>query len=275
MSRMVKAMKPRALTQNRRILRITRNPAWGRLPSWHRRSRVWGHGQSARILRSLPAGCRAHSRARRARLRAILPLPRAAWGRRTASPPSIASTSAGFNLGDFRPPPSPRHRLRDVGRGRFLGLRGSSRLGAAPRRAKQVQRNGSGARDVQPQLPGRRQEPAAAHDLRRWRRDAIREAEERPNPHVIPITRKQLEGVRDPMTAAFSLRAPDPDGDPRSAIRPFRCSTARRDSTDPQAERTVKLQKNSSTKLSGSRCRCPRGSRSPISATGPTIPASS
>ena len=38
----------------------------------------------------------------------------------------------------------------------------------------------------------------------------------RPNPHDIPITKEQLEGVFDPMTAAFLyVRSENPNGDPK------------------------------------------------------------
>ena len=75
----------------------------------------------------------------------------------------------------------------------------------------------------------------------------------RPNPHVIPITKEQLEGVLDPMTAAFLFaRSGNPNGDPKVC-----------DQTIPvfdgeaqfnlilKPKRTVKLQKNSSTGYSG------------------------
>jgi hypothetical protein len=75
----------------------------------------------------------------------------------------------------------------------------------------------------------------------------------RPNPHVIPITKEQLEGVFDPMTAAFLyVRSDNPNGDPKVCDQtiPVFDGEARFDIV-LTPKRTVKLQKDASTGYSG------------------------
>ena len=75
----------------------------------------------------------------------------------------------------------------------------------------------------------------------------------KPNPHVIPITKEQLEGVFDPMTAAFLYsRSENPNGDPKVCDQtiPVFDGEARFDIV-LQPKRTVKLPKDASTGYSG------------------------
>ncbi len=75
----------------------------------------------------------------------------------------------------------------------------------------------------------------------------------RPNPHVIPITKEQLEGVLDPMTAAFLYaRSPNPNGDIKVCDQTIPVFDGEaRFNLILKPKRTVKLQKNSSTGYSG------------------------
>jgi hypothetical protein len=75
----------------------------------------------------------------------------------------------------------------------------------------------------------------------------------RPNPHVIPITKEQLEGVLDPMTAAFLFaRSGNPNGDPKVCDQTIPVFDGEaRFNLILKPKRTVKLQKNSSTGYSG------------------------
>jgi len=75
----------------------------------------------------------------------------------------------------------------------------------------------------------------------------------RPNPHVIPITKEQLEGVLDPMTAAFLYaRSGNPNGDPKVCDQTIPVFDGEaRFNLILKPKRTVKLKKNSSTGYSG------------------------
>jgi hypothetical protein len=73
------------------------------------------------------------------------------------------------------------------------------------------------------------------------------------NPHVIPITKEQLEGVFDPMTAAFLyVHSNNPNGDPKACDQtiPVFDGEARFDIV-LTLKRTVKMQKDASTGYSG------------------------
>ena len=93
------------------------------------------------------------------------------------------------------------------------------------------------------------------------------------NPHVIPITKEQLEGVLDPMTAAFLYtRSGNPNGDPKvcdQTIPVFDGEARFNFILEPK--RTVKLQKNSSTGYSGFAAVC-RVKLIPISGYRPDNP---
>lgn len=95
----------------------------------------------------------------------------------------------------------------------------------------------------------------------------------RPNPHVIPITKEQLEGVLDPMTAAFLYaRSGNPNGDPRVCDQTIPVFDGEaRFNLILKPKRTVKLQKNSSTGYSGFAAVC-RVKFIPISGYRPDNP---
>jgi hypothetical protein len=95
----------------------------------------------------------------------------------------------------------------------------------------------------------------------------------RPNPHDIPITKEQLEGVLDPMTAAFLYaRSENPNGDPKVCDQtiPVFDGEARFDLV-LQPKRTVRLQKDASTGYSGFAAIC-RVKFIPISGYRPDNP---
>ena len=95
----------------------------------------------------------------------------------------------------------------------------------------------------------------------------------RPNPHVIPITKEQLEGVLDPMTAAFLFaRSGNPNGDPKVCEQTIPVFDGEaRFNLILKPKRTVKLQKNSSTGYSGFAAVC-RVKFIPISGYRPDNP---
>ena len=63
--------------------------------------------------------------------------------------------------------------------------------------------------------------------FRRRRGRRFHVAEKAAEPEGIPVTKEQLRGVLDPMTGALLRVRPNlPRGDLRSAMRPYRCSTA-------------------------------------------------
>jgi len=95
----------------------------------------------------------------------------------------------------------------------------------------------------------------------------------RPNPHVIPITKEQLEGVLDPMTAAFLFaRSGNPNGDPKVCDQTIPVFDGEaRFNLILKPKRTVKLQKNSSTGYSGFAAVC-RVKFIPISGYRPDNP---
>jgi hypothetical protein len=74
-----------------------------------------------------------------------------------------------------------------------------------------------------------------------------------PNPHVIPTTKEQLEGVLDPMTAAFLYaRSDNPDGDLKVCDQTIPVFDGeQRFNLVLRPKRTAKLDKNASTGYSG------------------------
>ena len=82
----------------------------------------------------------------------------------------------------------------------------------------------------------------------------------RPNPHVIPITKEQLEGVLDPMTAAFLYaRSGNPNGDPKVCDQTMPVFDGEaRFNLILKPKRTVKLQKEFFDRLFGICRRVPR-----------------
>ena len=58
----------------------------------------------------------------------------------------------------------------------------------------------------------------------------------RPNPHVIPITKEQLEGVLDPMTAAFLYRALREPQWRHESLRPDHSGVRRRGALQPHPQ---------------------------------------
>ena len=75
----------------------------------------------------------------------------------------------------------------------------------------------------------------------------------RPNPHVIPTTKKQLEGVLDPMTVAFLYaRSGNPNGDLKVCDQTVPVFDGeQRFNLILKPKRTAKLDKNASTGYSG------------------------
>lgn len=95
----------------------------------------------------------------------------------------------------------------------------------------------------------------------------------KPNPHVIPTTKEQLEGVLDPMTAAFLFaRSGNPNGDPKVCNQtvPVFDGEQRFDLV-LKPKRTVKLKKDASTGYSGFAAVC-RVKFIPISGYRPDNP---
>jgi hypothetical protein len=95
----------------------------------------------------------------------------------------------------------------------------------------------------------------------------------RPNPHVIPITKEQLEGVFDPMTAAFLyVRSENPNGDPKVCDQTIPVFDGeQRFNLVLTPKRTVKVQKDASTGYSGLAAVC-RVKFIPISGYRPDNP---
>jgi hypothetical protein len=95
----------------------------------------------------------------------------------------------------------------------------------------------------------------------------------RPNPHVIPITKEQLEGVLDPMSAAFLFaRSENPNGDMKVCDQTVPVFDGEaRFNLILKPKRTEKLQKNSSTGYSGFAAVC-RVKFIPISGYRPDNP---
>jgi hypothetical protein len=93
------------------------------------------------------------------------------------------------------------------------------------------------------------------------------------NPHVIPTTKEQLEGVFDPMTAAFLYaRSGNPNGDPKVCDQTIPVFDGeQRFDLLLQPKRTVKLQKDASTGYSGFAAVC-RVKFIPISGYRPDNP---
>jgi hypothetical protein len=165
---------------------------------------------------------------------------------------------AGFNLGDFR--------LTTVFRGSDYDMRGEGRFsilegllydwrgttastgkvtGTGPPEPTMYALNFSGGGDKSGQLrisfdggavTGVQQVPR-----------------KRPNPHVIPITKEQLEGVLDPMTAAFLYtRSDNPNGDPKVCDQTIPVFDGEaRFNLVLKPKRTVRMQKDASTGYSG------------------------
>jgi hypothetical protein len=95
----------------------------------------------------------------------------------------------------------------------------------------------------------------------------------KPNPHVIPTTKEQLEGVLDPMTAAFLYaRSGDPNGDPKvcDQIVPV-FDGEQRFNLVLKPKGRVKLKKDASTGYSGFAAVC-RVKFIPISGYRPDNP---
>jgi hypothetical protein len=95
----------------------------------------------------------------------------------------------------------------------------------------------------------------------------------RPNPHVIPVTRSQLEGVFDPMTGAFLMaQSENPNGDPKVCNQTIPVFDGeQRFNLVLTPKRTVKVQKNASTGYSGFAAVC-RVKFIPISGYRPDNP---
>jgi hypothetical protein len=95
----------------------------------------------------------------------------------------------------------------------------------------------------------------------------------RPNPHVIPVTRSQLEGVFDPMTGAFLIAQSDnPNGDIKVCNQTIPVFDGeQRFNLILTPKRTVKVQKNASTGHSGFAAVC-RVKFIPISGYRPDNP---
>lgn len=95
----------------------------------------------------------------------------------------------------------------------------------------------------------------------------------KPNPHVIPVTRSQLEGVMDPMTGAFLMaQSSNPNGDLKVCDQTIPVFDGeQRFNLILTPKRTVKLQKNASTGNSGFAAVC-RVKFVPISGYRPDNP---
>ena len=95
----------------------------------------------------------------------------------------------------------------------------------------------------------------------------------RPNPHVIPISKEQLEGVLDPMSAAFLYtRSDNPNGDPKVCEQTIPVFDGeQRFNLILTPKRTVKLKKDASTGYSGFAAVC-RVKFIPISGYRPDNP---
>jgi hypothetical protein len=93
------------------------------------------------------------------------------------------------------------------------------------------------------------------------------------NPHVIPTTKEQLEGVLDPMSAAFLYaRSGNPNGDPKVCEQQVPVFDGeQRFDLILKPKRTAKLQKNASTGYSGFAAVC-RVKFIPISGYRPDNP---
>jgi Protein of unknown function (DUF3108) len=93
------------------------------------------------------------------------------------------------------------------------------------------------------------------------------------NPHVIPTTKDQLEGVLDPMSAAFLYaRSGNPNGDPKVCEQTVPVFDGeQRFNLILKPKRTARLQKNSSTGYSGFAAVC-RVKFIPISGYRPDNP---
>lgn len=95
----------------------------------------------------------------------------------------------------------------------------------------------------------------------------------KPNPHVIPTTKEQLEGVLDPMTAAFLYaRSGNPNGDPKVCDQTIPVFDGeQRFDLVLKSKGTMKLKKDASTGYSGFAAVC-RVKFIPISGYRPDNP---
>ena len=183
---------------------------------------------------------------------------------------------AGFNLGDFR--------LTTQFRGTDYEMRGEGRFSVLAglvfdwrgTTASKGRFNGTGP---EPAMYSLNFEGGDKSQQLRMTFDGgavtkiARVPKKRPNPHVIPITKEQLEGVLDPMTAAFLFaRSGNPNGDPKVCDQTIPVFDGEaRFNLILKPKRTVKLQKNSSTGYSGFAAVC-RVKFIPISGYRPDNP---
>ena len=183
---------------------------------------------------------------------------------------------AGFNLGDFRLTTvfsGDGYEMRGEGRfsileGLLYDWRGTTAskgkvIGARPEPAMYALNYQGGNKSGQLRISFESGDVTGVQQVPR----------KRPNPHVIPITKEQLEGVFDPMTAAFLyVRSDNPNGDPKVCDQtiPVFDGEARFDIV-LTPKRTVKLQKDASTGYSGFAAVC-RVKFIPISGYRPDNP---
>ena len=183
---------------------------------------------------------------------------------------------AGFNLGDFRLTTQFRGADYEMrGEGRFSVLQGlifewrgttaskGKFLGTGPEPAMYALNFQGGAKSQQLRMTF---DGGAVTQISRVPR-------KKPNPHVIPITKEQLMGVLDPMTAAFLYaRSANPNGDIKVCEQTIPVFDGEaRFNLILKPKRTVKLQKNSSTGYSGFAAVC-RVKFIPISGYRPDNP---
>lgn len=183
---------------------------------------------------------------------------------------------AGFNLGDFRLTTvfsGDGYEMRGEGRfsileGLLYDWRGTTAskgkvIGARPEPAMYALNYQGGNKSGQLRISFESGDVTGVQQVPR----------KRPNPHVIPITKEQLQGVFDPMTAAFLyVRSDNPNGDPKVCDQtiPVFDGEARFDIV-LTPKRTVKLQKDASTGYSGFAAVC-RVKFIPISGYRPDNP---
>lgn len=181
-----------------------------------------------------------------------------------------------FNLGDFR--------LTTVFRGSDYEMRGEGRFSVLEgllfewrgTTASKGKVTGAGPEPAMYALSFRG--GAKSHQLRMtFDGGAVTEVSmvprKRPNPHVIPTTKEQLEGVLDPMTAAFLYaRSTNPNGDPKVCEQtvPVFDGEQRFDLV-LKPKQTVRLKKDASTGYSGFAAVC-RVKFIPISGYRPDNP---
>jgi uncharacterized protein DUF3108 len=183
---------------------------------------------------------------------------------------------AGFNLGDFR--------LTTVFRGSEYEMRGEGRFSIL----EGLIYDWRGSTASKGTVTGNRPEPAmyALNYQGGSKRGQLRMTfdggavtqvsmvpRKRPNPHVIPYTQDQLQGVLDPMTAAFLYtHSENPNGDPKVCDQTIPVFDGeQRFNLVLTPKRTMKLQKDASTGYSGFAAVC-RVKFIPISGYRPDNP---